>query len=401
MKQKTFLYILIALAIVAVTAFIIYQLVYQGNNNLLGGLLGQTGSLPGVTTQNFQQTSTSAAFNANGTNTSSSKFGLVSNDPALDYFVDPANTVELIKTDGTIETITNNKTNILSASTTSNIISAAFSYDGKKVLVSARVGTTTQSNVFSLATQAWVHLPNGMQSPVWSPINYQIAYLTQQNSGSEKLMTIDAGATNAKPATITSITMEDMLLQWPNKNTIIISDKPSAFTTASIWLFNVSSQTLSAISDEVLGSESLWNASGSALVFSAKSGNAGGTLTLRDAMGAQKAFSFSTLPPKCTFGPSAATSSTTSTANLSSIIYCAAPVDQDTFSEVRLPDEYDQKVYFSNDAFYSISTDTGSLNEIFSFSEAGRNLDATHLRVFNKILFFINRYDQKVYALAL
>jgi hypothetical protein len=196
--------------------------------------------------------------------------------------------------------------------------------------------------------------------------------------------------------------MEDMTLQWPNKNAIIISDKPSAFTTGSIWLFNVSSQTLSTISYEALGAESLWNASGSALIFSAGSNNAGGSLIFQNAAGTQKKFSFLTLPSKCAFGPSSvATSITASTTNQTSMIYCAAPVDQNTFSIVRLPDEYDQKVYFSDDAFYSINSDTESLNEIFSFSEAGENLDATQMKIFNNILFFINRYDQKIYALAL
>jgi hypothetical protein len=402
MKSKTLLYILIALAIVAIAAFIIYQFVYRGNGNVLSGLLGQTGSLPSSTVQNFQQTSTTAAFGANGKSTSSSsKFGVVSNDPALDYFVDSANIVTLVKTDGTIESIANNKTSVLSTSTLTNIISVVFSYDGKKILISTRTGTTTQTYLFSLGAQALTRLPDGMQSPVWSPINYQIAYLAPTNSGSEKLMTIDAGTANIKPVTVTSLAMEDMLLQWPSKNTIVISDRPSAFTTGSIWLFNIPSQTLSVVSYEALGVESLWNTSGSALVFSAKSSNAGGQLALRDTTGGQKTFSFVTLPSKCTFGPSAATPSTTSTVNPSSMIYCAAPVDQDTFSIVRLPDEYDQKIYFSDDAFYSIDSTTGSLNEIFSFSEADRDLDATHMKVFNNILFFINCYDQKVYALAL
>ena len=141
MKPKNLLYILIALAIVAVLAFVIYQLVYSVNNNAPGGA-GQTGSLPAVTGQQFptgnqsgNKTSGVGAFNAGGANASSSKFGIISNDPALDYFVDAANVVTLMKPDGTIESISNGQASVLSNSAVLNIITSAFSYDGKKVLV--------------------------------------------------------------------------------------------------------------------------------------------------------------------------------------------------------------------------------------------------------------------------
>jgi hypothetical protein len=192
--------------------------------------------------------------------------------------------------------------------------------------------------------------------------------------------------------------MEDVTVQWPSKNNMIISDRPSAYTTGSIWLFNVSSKTLSPVVYENLGMESLWNASGSALLFSAGSNNAGGELTFKNASGTEKTLSFATLPSKCVFGPSTAASGT---ANPSVLIYCAVPRDQNTFSIARLPDEYDQNVYFTDDDFYRMDAGTGSLNQIFSFGTAGLSIDATRVKAFNNILFFINRYDQKIYALAL
>lgn len=77
------------------------------------------------------------------------------------------------------------------------------------------------------------------------------------------------------------------------------------------------------------------------------------------------------------------------------------PHDQDTLSIVRLPDEYDQKIYFTDDDFYRIDTGASSLNEIFSFSMANQNIDSADMKIINNILFFINRYDQKIYALTL
>lgn len=401
MKSKFVLYLLLALAIIAIGAFLFYQFIYRGKINTTAGVVGQTGSLPSTANQQFpaagSQTSTVNTFNAGATNSSSSKFGVVSNDPGLDYFVDGANTVTLVKPDGTIESISNNKSSVVSSSLIPNIISVGFSYDGKKVLVASEVGTTTRSGVFDVASRVWINLPNGMQNPVWSPVNYQIAYLTPSNSGSEALTMITMGATSSKPIVLSSLAMEDMVLRWPNANTIVISDRPSAYTVGSIWSFTISSKTASLISYENLGSESLWNASGSALIFSTKSNNAGGQLALQDPLGTQKIFSLLTLPSKCVFGPPVAASSTSPAV----FIYCGMPRDQDTLSMVRLPDEYDQNIYFTDDDFYRIDAGTGSLSQIFSSSMINQTIDATRMKIFNNILFFINRYDQKIYALSL
>ena len=405
MKLKIFLYILIAVAIIAVAAFAVYQLIHSGSNNSAGvSSQAETGSLPVVPNQQLptggqtRQAQPVAGFNASAANASSSHFGIVSNDPALDYFIDAANTVTLIKPDGTLESIAGGKINIISTSTISNIITAAFSYDGKKIFASSRVGTTTQTSVFDLGLKVWTRLPNNMQSPVWSPVNYHIAYLAPSNSGFETLATIDTGIVNTKPATITSLAMEDMSLQWPDQNTIIISDRPSAYVAGSIWSFTISSKTLSGVVYENLGAESVWSASGTALIFSAGLNNSGGRLAFQDIGGFQKTLSFVTLPSKCAFGPAAVSSSTMNPAGL---IYCAVPNDQNTLSVARLPDEYDQKIYFTDDDFYSIDSNTGALTKVLSFSTINQNLDATRMKVLNNILFFINRYDQKIYALAL
>jgi hypothetical protein len=77
--------------------------------------------------------------------------------------------------------------------------------------------------------------------------------------------------------------------------------------------------------------------------------------------------------------------------------YCAIPRDQDTLGIARLPDEYDQKILFTNDDIYKISTIDGNSSDLLS----GQTIDATNLKIFNHILFFVNRYDQKLYAMTL
>ncbi len=398
MKLKKILYILLAIAIIAIVAFVFYQFISRGISGGTTGA-GQTGSLPATGSQQFPssgQSTTTTPGTQGTTATSSVKFGVVSDGPALDYFVNNANVVTIVRPDGTIESIANSATSSLSNATIPNIITASFSYDGKKILVSSLVGTTTRTSVFDIASQKWTSLPDNMESPAWSPINNEIAYLAPSGYGAETVDTINAGAANPRPVTLTTLTMENMLLQWPMANTLILSDRPSAFVAGSIWKFNIPSRALSSVVFEGLGVESIWNASGSALLFSGDGNNAGGALDLQDPAGNRDALSFGTLPSKCVF----AAQTTTSTSSTDSI-YCAVPIDQSTFQVARLPDEYDQKIYFTNDNFYGIDPSSGSLSNIFSAANANQNIDATDLKIFNNILFFINRYDQKLYAISL
>ncbi len=395
MKLKNLLYILVVVAVMAVLAFVGYQF-FLKKGGVTTPETGTTGSLPTTGGQQFPSSGQSTTTTQGTTTTSSVKFGVVSDGPALDYFVNNANVVTVVRPDGTIESIANSATSSLSNATIPNIITASFSYDGKKILVNSLVGTTTRTSVFDIASQKWTVLPDNMESPVWSPANNEIAYLAPSGYGAETVDTINAGAANPRPVTLTTLTMENMLLQWPMANTLILSDRPSAFVAGSIWKFNIPSRALSSVVFEGLGAESIWNASGSALLFSGDGNNAGGALALQDPAGNRDALSFGTLPSKCVF----AAQTTTSTSSTNSI-YCAVPIDQSTFQVARLPDEYDQKIYLTNDNFYGIDPSSGSLSNIFSATNANQNIDATDLKVFNNILFFINRYDQKLYAISL
>ena len=119
MKPKTLLYILIAIAIVAVVAFIVYQFISGGSGETPPREPGKRAHCRVCRINSFQQQISHRRqmlmpMPRLAQAASSSKFGVISNDPALDYFVNAANTVTLIKPDGTIESIVNRKSTILS-----------------------------------------------------------------------------------------------------------------------------------------------------------------------------------------------------------------------------------------------------------------------------------------------
>lgn len=127
---------------------------------------------------------------------------------------------------------------------------------------------------------------------------------------------------------------------------------------------------------------------------------------------------FLTLPSKCAFSYQPTTASTTTPTSSSSststpsstvtstsqaptaflALYCGIPIDPTELSIAQLPDSYDQLAFFTADAFYEINTETGAIQNIFSPTES---IDASVLHVFNNTLFFVNRYDQKLYAISL
>lgn len=393
MKLRTLIIIVAAAIIIAAIGF--YFLTRGGANTAASP--GQTGSLPNVGTQQTPpgtpKTPTPAGNFSNST--SSQRFGIISNDPALAYSVDNQNNITIIRPDGNIETVANDNATIISSLKIQNIASAAFSFDGRKILVNYASSSNLQTDVFDMASKSWTLLPAGMQSPVWSPTDYRIAYLQNAGTGSETIAI--TGAKNPGASIIATLATQDMALQWPNKNTLVVSDKPSVFADGSIWFFNLPNKTLTPVAAEYPGAESAWGNATSTLglIFSSNPQNSGGRLSFIGAGGNPKAVSFTTLPSKCGFSIETSTSSRTS----SPVIYCAVPRDQQTFSIARLPDEYEQKILFTADDIYKINTTDGTLTTIFN--DSAQTLDATKLKVFNNTLFFINRYDSKLYAISL
>jgi hypothetical protein len=425
MKPKTLIAIIVFLLVAAGIVF--YFLSRAGRGGIT--TTGTTGSLPSSTTQTFPSGGSgqggSVGSSTTGGNAASSTFGIVSNDPTLDYFVDAKNSTTLIEPNGSIETVANGTTTILSSTTIPNIVSASFSYDGKKILVNSVGSTAVQTSVFDIATKSWLQLVPGMKSPVWSPSGYQIAYLNPGNLGTETISLETITATSAKTAPLQTLSMEDSSLQWPNKNTLVITDRPSAFATEAALSFDIGAKTVAPLVVDYPGLESVWTGPSpmTGLVFSGNAGYQGGSLLLENSTGSPETLTFTTLPTKCAFHNDVATttqtiaasstkpraSSATSAASTTLItlvtttttlnLYCAVPRDQNTFGVARLPDEYDQKMFFTSDDFYRVGILSGTLSPIFS--DPARTLDATDLKVFNGILFFVNRYDQKLYAIKL
>jgi hypothetical protein len=434
--MKRYLSVIISIIVVAAIAILILFLIKDrsAGTTLVTSNATTTGALPVTGTQGTNATGTTngnpvsalglsptpsgtpSVTGAGGQMTLQS-FGVLSQSPVLDYFVNAQNTITAIEPTGEVIAITNGNTSIINSSTISDVISSNFSYDGEKILVNYGDPSNPQSGIYNLATNAWTALPQGMMSPQWSPAgNYQIAYLVTTNSGKLALATIDAANLKASPVVLLTLNAQDLTLQWPMKNEFILSDKPSAENLGSVLSFNSLTGALDPILYQVSGGESNWSHSAafpSGLLFSdIASGQAQLQFdSLSSGNSAPETLSFLTLPSKCAFDPElmpAATSTATTTTpaaqkNVATstpylALYCGIPRASSGFSSANLPNAYNMMELFTSDDIYKINTATGA--EQVLWNDPTQNMDTSDVKFFNNALFFVNRYDQKLYGLT-
>jgi hypothetical protein len=452
--MKRYIYIIIGIIVAAAIAILILFLIKQSTgSSSLNPFVATTGSLPAAGTQGSNNSGTTSGVSTLGLSSATSsqagaggqvtvsKFGVLSQDPILDYFVDAQNNITAIEPSGAVVAISNGQSTTINSSTINNIISASFSYDGKKILVSFGGPSNPQMDLFDVATNAWLTFPKGIQSPQWSPTNnYQIAYLAMTGSGKLALATINAANLKTVPSVLLTLNANDLTLQWPTKSEMILADKPTSQNAGSIWAFNTAAGTLTPLIYEVSGAEGIWSHNASipyGLTFFNSVSGQGDTLQLQAFMGglATQPLSFLTLPSKCAFdteqmaiatstsaagagGAATSTASSTTSSTASSMakknvtaaapaaatstpylaLYCGIPRSSSGFSSAHLPDDYLTMALFTSDDIYKINTATGG--EQVLWSDAAQNMDTSDMKFANNALFFVNRYDQKLYGLT-
>ena len=214
-----------------------------------------------------------------------------------------------------------------------------------------------------------------------------------------------------------------MAVSWADGNDLALVSRPSAYTDGSALVFNIVKKALSPIVINRLGLEAAWNSATSSpvsgLIFFTSQSQRGGRLQLVNLQGdVLQNISFLTLPTKCAFGttvqassPSIAGSTSTVTSTIVAVastttpltsaagLFCAIPRDQDTLSYYDLPDAYEQHQIFTSDDLYGVNVMNGHIETIFN--DQTQSFDMSNVSVTGSSLFFVNRYDQKLYAIKI
>ncbi len=341
------------------------------------------------------------------------KLVLIAQNQALDYFSDKGSNVFMIQPDGRVVRVSGGKGEVISSGPVANVIHASFSFDGKRIMAITSSSSGNKFQVFNIDDKTWKAFSSIIQSASWSPDSHKIAFLTTGDSSA--LYTIDTDNASAKPVEIMRVRQEDMNLSWVSASRLLLSDSPSAFWNSSVWSVDVARKTIVPVISAP-GLETAWSSSTLASVgiaMSANSNGQGGRLKLIDQNGKEaQAFSFLTLPSKCAFydkpiqsaGPTTSPTSTAAAkapaapkANLTMV--CGIPRDFQLLDGSQLPDSYLKKSLFTSDNFFEIDIATGNAKSVFE--DSAKNIDSYDLKISGQSLFFINRFDQKVYSVAL
>ena len=401
---------IIIVAIIVIGAAV-YVFFFRGSGSpVIPGSTGTLGALPSVGSQSG---SNGSVGNNGGSNVGSgggpvaglpsangsAKFGLVSNELVLAYGIDAQNNALVVEPDGKIALIAAGQANILSSSPVQSVQGAGVSYNAQKAFINFGSSTNPQTSIFTASTKAWSPLPAGLISPVWSPSDNRIAYLKNNVNGTVSLTTLDTSKATNAPVTLATFNIQDLSISWPNKSQIVIYDKSSVYAQGGAWIFNLTKKTWSNAVAPTWGFEAAWGGTTSTIALALSSAVYGqtGSLTLvTPPSTTTQPLNLATLPSKCAFNYE--TIGTSSTTPPYVALYCGVPRNINDYSIATLPDDYEQMSLFTDDDFYRIHLDSGVIDQVFS---PGVDVDATNLRVANHILFFVNRYDNKLYAISL
>lgn len=317
--------------------------------------------------------------------------GAVAQAAVIDYAV-TSQGVSFLASNGAV--FTPSSSEAVAQANFGDILGAHFSPDGKWLLVESGDNELSNWNLLDVGKKTWRSLPVNTSQMVWSPNGGQLAYLARRTNGDT--LSVYTPATGAiKP--LLGVFAPDLNLQWKDATHIFMLDKPSSLVPGPVLELNLTNSALKVFANNVSGAELLWGGARSGgLLF--KAAPTGGTLSVVDSNGntAQSA-SFLTLPSKCAFGESAATSSIQ---NISDYLFCGIPQDQQTIKERRLPDDYFKGEFATADTLYAVSLMTGQLVPLLQAAQTF-GFDAANMKVHGENLYFVNRNDRKLYKVSL
>ncbi|MFH1346953.1 MAG: hypothetical protein ABIH10_01745 [Spirochaetota bacterium] len=287
-----------------------------------------------------------------------------------------------VKADGADETLTSNPVE--------NFQSLKSSFDGKRVIIKSGDSGASKFVVYNSEENIFESLPDKITAADFSPDGKKVAYFSANAKDLNKsdLAIKSLIDLKQKPVTLLSLYQEDFDLNWISQNKITLVPKPSAFYQTSIWVVDVVKKTLSQLTAGSNGLSGLivnWSSDGKlGLQFSSSIEGRNRILNLINDQGELKAnLEFITLPEKCFVSDPK--------------IYCAIP--QSIPDKSALPDDYFKNAVYFIDSLYQIDITQNSFERVLDGSTLA--IDAINLKFIDNKLFFINKYDNKLYVLEL
>ncbi len=250
---------------------------------------------------------------------------------------------------------------------------------GDAVIINGLSPVGKEFKIYDIERAVWRALPIGTTAAAWSPVSPTNEIIFLSANGSLNVYSLTKGVSR----TVMNFPSYDLEISWPTTNTAILSQRPSAGVNGSVWTIDLKKKTIQPVLTELPGLWTTWRQDG-ALAFDTKNGsylfNAPETLTR---------LPFLAAPSKCSRD--------------GLWLFCAVTYAGVTKKD--MPDNYLQGVVRSLDNFVSLSLVSlprfDAPVSIFNAEENKVSIDAWHLTKSGSYLYFVNRYDQKLYSLKL
>lgn len=284
------------------------------------------------------------------------------------YFTNPSGQIIRINSDNTRQ--------LVSSQTLNNLHEIKSSNDGSVIIAEFNYPQLPSLSIFFASTTGWQPLPAGTISAAISPDSKKIAY-----SAPTSLKMLDL--TTQKISEIQKISQVGLKLSWLKDYELLLSSYPSIETRNYVYSFNLKNKLLKTLINGEYGLIINWAKGGDSGIKINTVERKARTSLIDNSGNAIANLTFLTMPEKCLID--------------SQKIYCGIP--QNIREGIILPDDYYKKTDYFIDDIFELDLPTGRVSKIFDGNDMP--LDAYNLKIKDNNLLFINRYDNKLYALKL
>ena len=307
----------------------------------------------------------------------------LTNEPVVDYWVNQLDAqVYYVNPEGGIRRAdpVSGPENISASRFDDPINRVITSPHGDAIIIVSGEPRTPVFKIFDVERRVWRLLPAGTTAAAWNPVGptTEILFLKQG-----VLATYNLAKGTIKTAA--SLTATGLDLAWVSADTVYLLQRPARDIPTSVRLFNIKKKTLQTLIAPTKGLWTLWTPGNGGFGFDAARGN----YLLSNAGTVEVPLPTEAPPGKC-FAERPQ-------------LYCGL-----SFTEMNarnLPDTYLQRGVMTTDNLVMfLLGDREGFREpkvLFDAKKAGIPIDVWHMSKRGESLYFINRYDDKVYRAAL
>lgn len=357
----------------------------SASNNANGGSTGGNGSLPG--------SGSNTGGSQTGQNQTASKIRPLSKEAILSPTIgENGKTVKYYtRSNGNVyeSDFLGENSKQISSVTLNGLLKAIWSPDKTKVIGIFSDNNKIKKYFYNYANNESSLLGEKIGNIAWSPDSKNIAYqFIDSATGQHNISVANPDGTNWK--NIFKTRLDDLIVEWPNKEKISLRQPPSGLAQGILYAINATTGDFNKILSDLFGLSIKWSPKADKILFSSTDDRGKNPkLSLSDSSGTnQKDLNLSGLADKCAWS------------NDDRTIFCALP--QEISANATWPDDYYKGVVILADDFYKINLETNEKNKILG-SSSQTSFDAQEIFLSPKedYLFFINKHDGLLYSLKI